>query len=142
MRSQAVQTGESAEGREAVCTTQTGSAHLTVQNANGVMPLWRAHSFITDFALIARVINRKEVNMKIMCRRAEDDFEAMLTAQGMEDAGVNVFSISGNGQDTHPGALSPHTRYVVWGKALCDDHISKADDEISRVIADAYGNQK
>ena len=34
--------------------------------------------------------------MQIIVRHAEDDFFALMTAQGMEDAGAEVFSITPN----------------------------------------------
>jgi hypothetical protein len=47
---------------------------------------------------------------EIVCRHAEDDFFALMTAQGMEDANCCVFSI------THvPGAPSM-LKWIVWGR--------------------------
>ena len=31
--------------------------------------------------------------MTVLCRHAKDDFDSLMTAQGMEDAGASVFSI-------------------------------------------------
>lgn len=54
--------------------------------------------------------------MNVICRHAEDDFRALLIAQGMENAGALVFSIANNGSDQYPTALIPHTRFIVWAK--------------------------
>ena len=47
--------------------------------------------------------------MEIICRHAKNDFEALMTAQGMEDAGASVFSITLNsGNDSF--------RFIVFAK--------------------------
>ena len=60
--------------------------------------------------------------MNIIFRHAEDDFYALLTAQGMEDAGASVFSIVYTGDR---GMLS----YVIAAKhsdEVTTDQIDKA----------------
>jgi hypothetical protein len=47
---------------------------------------------------------------EIMCRHALDDFSALMTAQGMEDAGCCAFSI------THVPNAQPALRWVIWGR--------------------------
>ena len=54
------------------------------------------------------------MNRKIIVRNAVDDFYAFLTAQGMEDAGATVFSISYDGQHQQQGALIPCSKFIVW----------------------------
>ena len=74
--------------------------------------------------------------MRIMVRRAQDEFIAMQTAQGMENAGATVFSITSDGQETYYGATKPHTRFCVWAKIESDSQIDAIDeainDEVSR----------
>ena len=48
--------------------------------------------------------------MEIICRRAESTFDAVATAQGMENAGANVFSITFN-----PG-MNPMFSFSVFAK--------------------------
>jgi hypothetical protein len=47
---------------------------------------------------------------EIMCRHAMDDIRALMTAQGMEDAGCYAFSI------THAPTAQPMLRWVIWGR--------------------------
>lgn len=71
---------------------------------------------------------------KIMQRWAEDDFKAMLIAQGMENAGADVFSISFRGSDTYEGASLPHSQYIVWAKVTNDEMIDVVDQEIDKQL--------
>lgn len=48
--------------------------------------------------------------MEIICRPAESTFDAVATAQGMENAGANVFSIAFN-----PG-MNPMFSFSVFAK--------------------------
>jgi len=62
---------------------------------------------------------------QIMCRYAKDDFCALMTAQGMEDAGCCVFSI------THVPNAQLMLRWVIWGRF----HKTKTTvEEIDRCI--------
>jgi hypothetical protein len=47
---------------------------------------------------------------EIICRHAQDDFCALMTAQGMEDASCYTFSI------THIPTAQPMPHWVVWGR--------------------------
>jgi hypothetical protein len=62
--------------------------------------------------------------MEVMCRHAADDFIAMMTAQGMEDAGASVFSIVYTGER---GVLS----YVIYCKFDKRTHIDAIDKAIA-----------
>jgi len=46
----------------------------------------------------------------IICRHARNDFSALMTAQGMEDAACYVFSVN------HVPSAPPMLRWVVWGR--------------------------
>lgn len=70
----------------------------------------------------------KEMNMQVICRHAKDDFEALMTAQGMEDAGATVFSVVWTGRsDT---VLS----YVVFAKYEAPTTPDVIDDMIKRRV--------
>ena len=69
--------------------------------------------------------------MKIMARTADNDFDAFRIAQGMENAGVQVFSITHNGMHQQPGAMVTVSRMIVWGKAKDDAMIAAADKAIA-----------
>ena len=60
-----------------------------------------------------------------MVRHARDDFEAMLTAQGMEKAGAEVISIAYNGEHQQQGAMIPSSRFVVFARV--PDYIQMDD---------------
>lgn len=70
--------------------------------------------------------------MKIMCRPANNDFEALLTADGMEDAGLNVFSITQNGMHQPHGAMVPVSKFLVWAKAEDEEAMAAADKAIAK----------
>lgn len=72
--------------------------------------------------------------MKIICRHADNDMEAYRIAQGMEDAGATVFSISHNGMRQLEGALIPSSRFIVWGKYEAPLTPDAIDDAISGII--------
>ena len=72
---------------------------------------------------------------RIMVRYATDDFHAMQIAQGMENAGANVFSIANNGSSTYPNAMAPHCSFVVFAKVDSDDMISGVDDAIAKEVS-------
>lgn len=72
--------------------------------------------------------------MRIMVRSAEDDFEALRTANAMESAGARVFAITPNGTATYPEALAPHDRFRVWCKVADDSVIDSVDVAISKEL--------
>jgi hypothetical protein len=49
--------------------------------------------------------------MQVICRHAKDDFEALMTAQGMEDAGAYVFSIVWTGRSDTMMAYAVFAKY-------------------------------
>lgn len=74
--------------------------------------------------------------MKIICRHANNDLHALWTAQGMEDAGAAVISVSHNGMRHPEGALIPSSSFIVWAKYddpvtpdLIDAAIERAFDD-------------
>jgi hypothetical protein len=69
---------------------------------------------------------------KIMVRHANNDFEAMLTAQGMEEAGADVFSITHDGMHQPFGAMIPSSKFVVWAKVASDELFDEVDKAIAR----------
>jgi len=73
--------------------------------------------------------------VKIMQRPANNDFEAFLTAQAMEDAGANVFSITFNGRHRQHGAMEDVSKMIVWAKVQSEDEIDKVDREIEKALA-------
>lgn len=66
-----------------------------------------------------------------MVRHANNDFEAMLTAQGMESAGAEVFSVTHNGMHQPYGAMVPSSKFVVWAKVVSDEFIDVVDKAIA-----------
>lgn len=68
--------------------------------------------------------------MRIMCREANDVLDAIRTAQGMENAGATVFSITHNGMRQPHGAMIPSSKFVVWAKVESDDMIAAVDKAI------------
>ncbi len=69
--------------------------------------------------------------MEIMLRWAEDDFEALNIANGIEAVGGEVFSITFRSHKTHLGALAPHAQYVVWAKVKNKHMMDNADERIA-----------
>ena len=59
---------------------------------------------------------------QVILRHAESDYDALMVAQGMEDAGANVFSVAWNGK---PGTM---LAFAVMGK-YCDPVTVEAIDE-------------
>lgn len=72
--------------------------------------------------------------MPIIMRLANDHFIALQIANGMEEAGANVFNVTSNGQATYDGALAPHTRYVVWAKVKNDKMADLVDEAIDKAL--------
>ena len=78
------------------------------------------------------IIKIKGDQMEIIERSANNDFDAYRVAQGMENAGAQVFSISHNGMHQPFGALSPSSKFIVWAKFLPPVTCDSIDDEIAR----------
>ena len=66
--------------------------------------------------------------MQIICRHARDDYSALMTAQGMEDAGADVFSITLNTE------TNSATRFVVFAKYDPDVMCATSPDQIDEAI--------
>lgn len=66
--------------------------------------------------------------MKIMLRHAQDDFDALMTANAMVCAEADVFSITDGGADV----AYPCGRFVVWAKVRDDAHCGEVDAEIAK----------
>jgi hypothetical protein len=75
--------------------------------------------------------------VRIMFRLANNDLEAMLTAQAMENSGVEVFSITYIGTAQLGSAIVPSARFAVWAKAKSDKQITAADLAINKEFTDA-----
>ena len=72
--------------------------------------------------------------MGIMQRTAPDDFIAFLTAQAMEEAGANVFSITFAGMHRQNGAMADSPKMIVWAKVTDAEQIEKADKLIEKAL--------
>ena len=59
----------------------------------------------------------------IIVRHAKDDYFAYLTAEGMDKAGVDVFSVTFQTQ--------PYATFIIWGKAEKDFDTNMMDDTIN-----------
>lgn len=68
--------------------------------------------------------------MEIICRGARDAYAAYMTAQGMEDAGADVFSITLN------AGANPMTQFLVFAKydpdVMCATSPGQIDEAIMR----------
>ena len=71
---------------------------------------------------------------KFMVRRARDDFDAVLTAQGMERAGAEVISIAYDGEHQQPGAMVPCSKFVVFARVPHNVKIDEVDRCIDLMI--------
>jgi len=68
---------------------------------------------------------------KIIERWASSDIDAFKIAQGMENAGATVFSITHNGMRLQNFAKVESSKFIVWGKydypittGIIDEHVS------------------
>lgn len=75
------------------------------------------------------------MTMKIITRDAQNVFDAYRIAQGMENAGASVFSISYDGMHQPFGALLPSSRFIVWAK----HEESLSPDDIDKAISKEFG---
>lgn len=69
--------------------------------------------------------------MFIICRDANSDFDAFRTAQGMENAGAEVFSISHDGMHQPYGAMVSSSKFIVWAKYKAPATPDSIDEMIS-----------
>ena len=76
-----------------------------------------------------------------MLRHAEDDFDALLTASGMTQAGGEVFSITSNGPARPKGGFgfAPQMedyhrpqKFIVWARVRDNAHIDDCDKAIGK----------
>lgn len=74
----------------------------------------------------------------IIMRSAQDDFYALLTAQGMEKSGANVFSITHDGMQKPHGAIIPSSKFIVWAKHNNSITVEKIDEFIDAEIEAAF----
>jgi hypothetical protein len=74
-----------------------------------------------------------ETMKKIFARSAIDMFRAERVAQGMQNTGADVFSITSSGQSLNYGASEPKIEFQVWARA--DDwKTEKIDREIEKEL--------
>lgn len=71
------------------------------------------------------------MGLKIIVRHAQNDLDALRTAQGMENAGASVFSIAHDGMHQPYGAMIPSSKFVVWAKY---DESATSPDRIDEAI--------
>jgi hypothetical protein len=79
-------------------------------------------------------------DFKILHRSAQDDYFAFLIANAMQEAGVEVFSISFNREKLRFGAMEPSARFLVWckyPKLDGDAWVTRIDTAINKVYEDA-----
>lgn len=77
--------------------------------------------------------------MTIISRVADNDVEAILTAQAMESAGADVFSVTYNGKSLRPGSGIDSSRFIVWAKYSEAISIDLIDAAIDARINEMYG---
>jgi len=71
---------------------------------------------------------------KIMVRQGKDDFEALLVACGMENAGAEVISIAYNGKHLQQGAMQHCSKFTVWARLPEGTSIDDVDKSIDAQI--------
>lgn len=77
-----------------------------------------------------------------MVRQARDSFEAMLTTQGMEDAGAEVISIAYDGEHQQIGAMIPSSRFVVFARVPDYIQMDDVDGSIDSAIDAVHNGPK
>ncbi len=77
----------------------------------------------------------------IMLRHASDDFIALLTANGIANAGGEVFSVTNNGHAQPTGFAQPERadyerpqKFIVWARVRDKAHMDECDKEISKCL--------
>lgn len=73
---------------------------------------------------------------QIIVRNANNDFDALRTAQGMENAGASVFSVAHAGMHQPYGAMAPSAKFVVFAKF---DDATTSYDAIDAAIEKEFG---
>lgn len=64
---------------------------------------------------------------EMMMRWAQDEMHAMDIANAVLKCGGRVVSIAFNGQETHYGALAPHSRFIVFAEVRDKAHMDEID---------------
>lgn len=79
--------------------------------------------------------------MKIMLRHASDDFAALLTANGIVNAGGEVFSVTNNGPSVPNSFASPNVtdcvrphKFIVWARVRDEAHMDECDKQIAKCL--------
>ena len=67
--------------------------------------------------------------MQIVLRHCNDDFGALMTATGMNDVGVDVFSVTDAGGQPFASSTG---RFIVWGKASDSLNLDDMDAAIRK----------
>lgn len=75
--------------------------------------------------------------MQIMLRHAKDDFTALSVANGMEQAGAEVISITDAGG---PPFSKNCGRFILWARVQDEANISEVDKCIDSIIEQTVGN--
>lgn len=77
--------------------------------------------------------------VKIISRIADTDVEATLTAQAMQSAGADVFSVTYHGSSLMPpGVVS--SKFIVWAKYNSESiGVDLIDAAIGERISEIYG---
>lgn len=70
--------------------------------------------------------------MRIILRHANTDFDALTIAQGMENAGACVISVSQNGMTQPEDGMAPTVKFIVWAKYEDPLTTGEIDDAINR----------
>lgn len=60
-------------------------------------------------------------------RRTPDDISTIIAANAIEEKGGKIISIVVEGQATWPGALAPHSTFIVWFHADDELHARRID---------------
>lgn len=71
--------------------------------------------------------------IQIIARHARSDFHAVVTAQGIVNAGASVLSVTYDGMHQPDGAMIPSSKFVVF--AQFDDTTTsydKIDEEVEK----------
>lgn len=77
----------------------------------------------------------------IMLRHASNDFQALLTANGIANAGGEVFSITNNGPATPTTFALPNIpdysrpqKFIVWARVRDNAHMDECDTQIEKCL--------
>lgn len=78
--------------------------------------------------------------MQIILREASNDLDAYRTAQGMENAGASVFSVTFAGESNCAWAVNPVPKFIVWAKYEDPITVNQIDEAIERELDATTGN--